>query len=51
MHNTVIVLRSIKETIQSSENCALLGHYVASSGNFLRTFRDNISVPSSGFKH
>jgi len=25
------------------ENCALLGHYTASSGNFLRTFRDNLS--------
>jgi len=24
-------------------NCALLGHYAASSGNFLMTFRDNIS--------
>ena len=23
-----------------SENCALLGHYAASSGNFLPTFRD-----------
>jgi len=29
------------------ENCALLGHYVASSGNFLSTFRDNLSFPSS----
>ena len=25
------------------ENCALLSHYAASSGNFLRTFRDNLS--------
>jgi len=24
------------------ENCALLGYYAASSGNFLLTFRDNI---------
>jgi len=30
------------------ENCALLGYYTASSGNFLPTFRDNLSVPSSG---
>ena len=31
------------------ENCALLGDYAASSGNFLRTFPgDNQSVPSSG---
>ena len=28
--------------------CALLSHYAASSGNFLPTFRDNPSVPSSG---
>jgi hypothetical protein len=30
-----------------AENCALPGCYAASSGNFLPTFRDNISVPSS----
>jgi hypothetical protein len=29
------------------ENCALLGSYSASSGNFLPTFRDNLSVPPS----
>ena len=29
------------------ENCALLGCYSASSGEFLRTFRDNLSVPYS----
>jgi len=29
------------------ENCALLGYYATSSGNFLPTFRDNLSVPSS----
>ena len=28
------------------ENCALLGYYAASSGNFLLTVRDNLSVPS-----
>jgi hypothetical protein len=32
-----------------TEHCALLGSYAASSGNFLSTFRDNLSVPSSGF--
>jgi len=26
------------------ENCALLGFYAASSGNFLATFRDKLSV-------
>jgi len=29
------------------ENCALLGTYTASSGNFLPKFRDNLSVPPS----
>jgi hypothetical protein len=29
------------------EKCALLGYYVASSGNSLPTFRDNLSIPSS----
>ena len=32
-------------------NCALLGYYPVSSGNFLPTFRDNLSVPSSWFKN
>jgi len=32
-----------------AENCSVLGHYATSSGNFLPTFRDNLSVPSSGF--
>jgi len=27
------------------ENCALLGYYTASSGNFLPTFQDNLLVP------
>ena len=31
-----------------AENCAVLGYYAASSGNFLRTFQDYLSVPSSG---
>jgi hypothetical protein len=29
------------------ENCAPLGHYAANSGNFLSTFQDNLTVPSS----
>jgi hypothetical protein len=29
-------------------HCTLLSYYSASSGNFLPTFRDNQSVPSSG---
>ena len=34
-----------------AENCALLGHYAASSGDSLLTFRDNLSISSSGFKN
>jgi hypothetical protein len=33
------------------ENCALLGYYATSSGKFLQTFRDNLSIPFSGFKN
>jgi len=33
------------------ENCALLGYYAVSSGNFLLMFRDNLSVPTSGVKN
>jgi hypothetical protein len=33
------------------EDCTLMGYYAASSCNFLRTFRENLSVPSSGFKN
>jgi len=33
------------------ENCALLGYYAASSGNFLPTFQDNLSVPYSRVKN
>jgi hypothetical protein len=32
------------------ENCGLLGNYTASCGNYLPTFRDNVSVPSSRVK-
>jgi len=28
-----------------------MGYYATNCGNFLPTFRDNISVPSSGFKN
>ena len=33
------------------EHWALLAYYAASSGNFLPTFRGNISLPFSGFKN
>jgi len=32
-------------------NFTHLGYYAVSSGNLLPTFRDNLSVPSSGFKN
>jgi len=32
---------------KADENCTLLSYYAASSGNFLLTFQDNLSVPSS----
>jgi len=35
--------------ISDTENCALLGCYAVSS-NFLPTFRNNLSVPSSRVK-
>ena len=30
------------------KNCAVVGYYAASNGNFLATFRFNLSVPSPG---
>jgi hypothetical protein len=33
------------------ENSSLLDYYASSSGTLLPTFRDNLSVPSSGFKN
>jgi hypothetical protein len=34
-----------------NENCVLLGYYVARSGNFLTSFRDNLSDSSSRYKN
>jgi hypothetical protein len=34
-----------------NENCTLLGHCIASSGNFLPTFRGSLLVPLSWFNH
>jgi hypothetical protein len=36
---------------EADENYALLGHYAASGGNLLPTFRDNLSVPPSSVKN
>ena len=40
-----------RSKLEAHENCGLLSHYAASSGNFLTTFWDNLSVPSSGVKN
>jgi len=32
------------------ESCTLLGHYIATGGNVSLTFRDTVSVPTSGIK-
>ena len=37
----------VRTNIQE-QNCALLCYYASSSGNFLTTFRDNLSVPPVG---
>jgi hypothetical protein len=46
-HRLCVISGFLREV---AENCALLGYYAVSSGNFLPTFRDNLSVPSTGFK-
>jgi len=33
-----------------AKNCAVLGYYASSSGNFLPAFRDNLSVHPQGSK-
>jgi hypothetical protein len=55
-HNVKILIGYFKCMISGfrrevDENCALLGCYAVSSGKFLPTFRNNLSVPSSGFKN
>jgi len=37
--------------IEKNENCPLVGNYAANSGNFLPTFRANLSVSSSRVKN
>ena len=38
------------DNINGIEICGLLGNYTASCGNYLPTFRKNVSVPSSRVK-
>jgi len=47
--NKTIKISGIRREV--AEHCAVLGYYATSSGNFLPTFRYNLSVPSSGFKN
>jgi hypothetical protein len=42
--------RRFLRNVYTYGNCALLGHYAASSGNSLPTFSDNLSVPALRFK-
>ena len=50
-HRENIPEQGLKSQVDEvDEYCSLLGYYAASSGNFVPTFRDNFSVPSSGTK-
>jgi hypothetical protein len=42
------VISSFRREVDKS--CALLGYYAANNGNFVPTFRENLPVPSSGFR-
>jgi len=44
---TIDMTRDFRLPPRSSRECALLACYTASSGEFLPTFRDNLSVPSA----
>jgi hypothetical protein len=52
MHQRPLTVGFIELTLISGfcrdvdEICGLLGYYTASCGNYLPTFRDNVSVPS-----
>jgi hypothetical protein len=48
--SNVRILRQMMRII-ANVNCALLGYYAATTGDFLPTFRVNLSVPSSGVEH
>jgi hypothetical protein len=47
-YRTTIPWSSLCLDYSAAENCAVLRYYAASNGNFSPTFRDNLSVPSSG---
>jgi hypothetical protein len=45
-----LILHDFSFCRKVDENFALAGYYGANSGNFLLTFPDNLSAPSSGVK-
>jgi hypothetical protein len=47
-HMWLILISGFRRDVD--EICGLLGYYTASRGNYLPTFRDNVSVPSSRVK-
>jgi hypothetical protein len=47
----MLVCLSLGSLRKVDENCTLLGYYAASSDNFLPSFRNELAVPSSGFKN
>jgi len=50
--NTVVTIKlSSVEFNKWNKNCVLLGYYAACSGNYLPTFRDNISFQFSRVKN
>ena len=51
VNESILCVISLGFRREVDENCVLLGYYAASSGNFLPTFRDNLSVPSSRVKN
>jgi len=48
--NLVHILRLKFTSREADEICAFMGYYAASSGSFLPTFRDELSVPPSAVK-
>ena len=51
MSKLVQTLRDFRFRHEVDEYCALLGHYAASGGNFVPTFLNDLSVPSSRVKN
>jgi hypothetical protein len=50
IHTAILGLVISGFRFEVDENCTLQGHYTASSGNSVPTFRDNLSTPSSRVK-